>query len=179
MADKSWLKVQPDKQYLISENRLRFPVQANVEPGMVPFVIAHDLRKAIDIYEKHRDWKLITAAPPKAKRKFPKGKPCCADFHGLKAGERVMFRFMPATFQGDTDDAHNFNELSDPTKRLEVEDIIDWVVVSHWWVPAMQFDNDAEAEYSKMLGLAEGFATRDSMPQGVLDYLKERRSNGR
>ena len=179
MTDRSWLKVAPDKQYLISENRLRFPVQGDVEPGMVPFVIAHDLRKAIDIYEKHRDWKLITTAPPKAKRKFPKGKPCCADFFGLKGGDRVMFRIMPATFQGDTDDAHNFDELSDPGKRLYQENIVDWVVISHWWVPAQQFDLDAEAEYSQSLGLADGFATKETMAQGVIDFLKERKQNGR
>ena len=178
MTDRSWLKVQPDKSYLIAEERLRFPVQGDVEPNLVPFVIFKDLQKAVDIFERHRGWKLMDVVPRKSRMQFPGGKPCCAEITSKKAGETLRVTFMPASFQGDTDDAHNFNELSNLDKRLYEENIIDWVAVMHFWVPAITVDNDGEAEYRKQTGLSQGFATLDQLPEGVAEYLQERFKNG-
>lgn len=177
MADRNWLKVQPDKTYLIAEERLRFPVAADVEPNMVPFLLYKDLRKAVDIFEKHRGWKLLDAVP--ARKQFPGGKPCCADIMRKKRGESLTIRFMPSDFQGDTDDAHNFNEVSNPDKRLHEENIIDWVAIMHFWVPADFVDMSAEKDYSRALNKTQGFAPVDRLPAGaVAEIIKRFNADG-
>jgi hypothetical protein len=173
--NRSWLTVAKDKQYLIAEERLRFPVDGDVPPALVPFTIFKDLQKAVDIFEKHRGWKLLDAVP--RRKQFPGGKPCCAEITKKKAGESLSVKFMPASFQGDTDDAHNFDELSNPDKRLYEENIIDWVAIMHFWVPAVMKDPDYDAEYRNYTNLNEGFATLDTLPTEVASYLRERFKN--
>jgi hypothetical protein len=141
---------------------------------MIPIVILPDLRKAIDILEKHRGWRLLDAAP--ARRAFPGGKPCCADMVSKKVGEALTIKFMPSDFQGDTDDAHNFDELSDPTKRVEVENTIDWVAIMHFWEPALVLDTGNELDMQKA-GTAEGFMLWDQMPEGYWPALRKRFAN--
>ncbi len=172
MTDRSWLKVQPDKHYLIAEERLRFPVAADVEPAAVPFLLFADLKKSVEIFEKHRGWRLLDAVP--ARKEFPGGKPCCADIVTRKPGESLTIKFMPSDFQGDTDDAHNFNEVSDPNKRLYEENTIDWVAIMHFWVPAMTVDMSAEADYSCSLNLTPGFAPLDLLPSGAVPKITKR-----
>lgn len=178
MTDRSWLKVQPDKQYLIAEERLRFAIPADIPPERVPMAVylSGELPAAMEIFEKHRGWKFLDAVPKR--KQFPGGKPCCAEIMSKKAGEPLTIRFVPSDFQGDTDDAHNFGELSDPDKRLNLENTIDWVAVMHFWVPAITVDEVAEQEYRNSLGLAEGFAPMDKLPDPVAEILKKRFENG-
>lgn len=178
MAAKSWLKVQPDKQYLIAEERLRFAVPADIEPDRIPIALylSGELPAAMEIFEKHRGWKFLDTVPKR--KQFPGGKPCCAEIMGKKPGESLTIKFVQSGFQGDTDDAHNFNELSNPGKRLMEENIIDWVAIMHFWVPAIVIDNQAEEDYRKSLGLQQGFATLDSLPTQLSDYLQDRFKNG-
>ena len=170
------LKVDPGKEYQISEERLRFPVQGDVPPNMVPFVILPDLRKAIDIFEKHRKWKLIDAVPQR--KEFPGGKPCCADIMSKKPGESLTIVFEPSNFQGDTDDAHNFGEISNPEKRLLVENIIDWVAIMHFWVPTIGINMDAERDHRASLSYEQGFTPLEALTPYLQQKLKEKYPNG-
>lgn len=172
MNERPWLTVQKDKVYFIAEERLRFPVDGDVEPNMVPFVIYNDLKKAVEIFERHRGWKLLDACP--ARKLFPNNEPCCSEIVGKKPGESLTIRFEPSAFQGDTDDAHNFDELSNPEKRLYEENVIDWVAIMHFWVPADRFDPDQEADYRQSTDMSKGFATLDNLPDGLANYLMER-----
>lgn len=177
LSDRTWLKVQPDKQYFIQEERLRFPVAGDMEPAMVPFALFKDLQKAVEIFERHRGWKLLDSVP--ARKQFPGGKPCCADIVSRKPGESLTIKFMPSEFQGDTDDAHNFDEVSDPNKRLYEENIIDWVAIMHFWVPAITVDMNAEKEYSRSLSLLSGFTPVDLLPsEAVPDITKRLNTDG-
>jgi hypothetical protein len=172
VADRSWLKIQPDKHYLIAEERLRFPVAADLEPAMVPYALFSDLKKAVEIFEKHRGWRLLDAVP--RRKEFPGGIPCCMDIMAKKAGESLTIKFMPSDFQGDTDDAHNFGETSDPNKRMFEENIIDWVAIMHFWVPGQVVDMGAEADYSKSLNRTDGFAPLDLLPKGAVPKITKR-----
>lgn len=172
MGDRSWLKVQPDKTYLIAEERLRFPLAADVKPELVPFALFKDLRAAVEIFERHRDWHLLDAVP--ARKQFPGGKPCCAEIVGKKPGESLTIKFMPSDYQGDTDDAHNFNALSDPAKRLYEQNTIDWVAIMHFWVPAITVDMAAEAEYSRSLSVVRGFAPLELLPEAAVPEITKR-----
>ena len=170
------LKVDPGSDYQISEERLRFPVQGDVPPEMVPFAIFSDLKKAVDIFEKHRKWKLIDVVP--TRKEFPGGKPCCAEIMGKKPGEQLTVKFMPSDFQGDTDDAHNFGEISNPSKRLFVENIIDWVAIMHFWVPTIAIDMDAERDHRRSLSYTEGFTPLEALVPELQQKLKEKYPNG-
>lgn len=172
-----WLKVQPDTTFFIAEERLRFPVAADVKPEEVPYAIFRDLKKSVEIFEKHRNWTLLDVVP--ARKRFAGGKPCCAEIMAKKRGEPLTIKFMPSDFQGDTDDAHNFNELSDPHKRLTVENIIDWVAIMHFWVPSISVDMDVERDYSRSLNARPGFAPLDKLPLGAIPKITKRlNSNG-
>jgi len=170
------IKVAPDKTYLITEERLRFPVAADCPPAMVPFTVFSDLKKSIDILEKNRGWRLLDAAPPRKRMQFPGGKPCCADIMGKRTGESLTIKFMPSDFQGDTDDAHNFDELSNPAHRLRVENTIDWVAIMHFWEPALVIDKGVDEEFAG-LGLAEGFMPWNQMPDNFWPVLRKRFEN--
>lgn len=174
MDNRSWLKIAPDKQYLIVEERLRFPVAADLEPTMVPFAVFKDLQKSIDILEKHRGWKLITTAPKR--KQFPGGKPCCAAMATAPVGTTLNIKFMPSDLQGDTDDAHNFGELSDPNKRMFVENIVDWVAIMHFWVPGIVVNTDADKEYSQSLRPESGFIDNEALSK--LRKQLEAKKNG-
>lgn len=178
MTDRSWLKVQPDKQYLIAEERLRFSLPADIPPDRVPVAVmlSGELPAAMEIFEKHRGWKALTTVPKR--KQFPGGKPCCAEIMSRKVGEALTIKFMPSDYQGDTDDAHNFNELSNPGKRLEEDNLIDWVAIIHFWVPAITVDNQAEEDYRNSLGLEQGFAPLELLPGTVASYLESRFKNG-
>lgn len=178
MTDRSWLKVQPDKQYLIAEERLRFSLPADIPPDRVPYAVmlSGELPAAMEIFEKHRGWRPLTTVPKR--KQFPGGKPCCAEIMSRKVGETLTIKFMPSDYQGDTDDAHNFGELSNPGKRLEEDNLVDWVAIIHFWVPAITVDNQAEADYRNSLGLAQGFAPLELLPGTVASYLQERFKNG-
>jgi len=157
------IRVQPDKEFLITEERLRFPVDAAVPPNLVPFVIAGDLVKSIQIFERHRGWHLLDRVP---KRKaFPGSVPCCDLIAKGKPGTALNPRFEPSLYQGDTDDAHNFQELSNPEFRLNVEGLIDWVAILHFWEPAVHVDRDHVKEASQALNPQQGFRRWEDMPK--------------
>ncbi len=166
------INVAPDKTYLIAEERIRFPVPADVQPQMVPIYSFKTLEKSIDIFEKHRGWKMLDRVP--ARKQFPNGVACCDQMSRGKTGESLTIKFMPSDFQGDTDDAHNFDELSNPQHRLLVENTIDWVAIVHFWEPAIVINNDAEREFSQSLSLEDGFARWSDVPEDAWTAVKER-----
>lgn len=171
----SLLKVAPDKTYLINEERIRFTAPADMDPRLVPMFAFKTIAQAKDIYEKHRGWRFLDAVP--ARREFPGGKPCCTDMVSKKVGEPLTIKFMPSDYQGDTDDAHNFGELSNKQHRITVENIIDWVAIMHFWEPAIVVNLDEEKENRLALSTDEGFATWDSMPTNAWTALKKRFEN--
>lgn len=171
----SLIKVAPDKSYLISEERLRFAVPADLEPWRVPIalMLSRELPKSIEIYEKHRGWKMLDVVP--SRKEFPFGRPCCLDIIEKKPGETLGLKFFHAEFQGDTDDAHNFDEVSDPNKRLYEDGLIDWICLVHFWVPAVDINVSAHREASKSLGYREGFTPFQDLPEGLQKVLNQRK----
>lgn len=162
------LKVQPDHTWAIVEERIRFPVDVSVPPTMVPFVVAKDLQKAIDILEKHRGWRRLETVP--THRSFT-GKPCCTQLAG-KPGDTITLKFVPSDFQGDTDDAHNFGEVSDARHRQEEEGLIDWVAIVHFWQPTITINTEQIREETP--GPSEGFADWNSLPTDAWLAVRQR-----
>ena len=127
-------RVAPDREWFIVEENLRFPVDAAVPANLVPIVVASDLRRSIDILEKHRGWKYLDSVP--THRKY--AKPCCDQIEKGRAGSPLRIRFQPSPLQADTDDAHNFGGTYSPNGvRLYVDGKIDWVAIMHFWQPGI------------------------------------------
>ena len=112
------IKIAPDREFVISEERLRFAVPADIPPAEVPFhlYLSGVLQKSIETYTRFRGWKMLDVVPER--KQFLRGISCCEQLRSGKIGEQITLKFMPSSFQGDTDDAHNFGELSNPDKRL-------------------------------------------------------------
>lgn len=151
----SLIRIQPDKEYSVVEERLRFPVPADLNSGQVPFYIARDLTKSIEILERHRDWHFMDRVPQRIK--FC-GKPCCSEIALGLPGQPLPIRFAISDYQGDTDDAHNFAEMSDPNKRTYEDNIVDWVAICHFWQPVVV------VEMEPIFGEKEGFVSPENMP---------------
>lgn len=172
----SLLRVAPDKSFLISEERLRFALPADIPPERVPVAVylSGELPRAIEIYEKYKGWKMLDAVP--ARKAFSRGVPCCTQILEKKPGESMTLKFFPAEFQGDTDDAHNFDEMSDPDKRMFEDGIIDWICVVHFWVPAVEINLQAHSDISKSLGYREGFTPFNDLPDGLQKVITQRKN---
>ncbi|MFA7267058.1 MAG: hypothetical protein WC054_12170 [Candidatus Nanopelagicales bacterium] len=168
------IRTVPDKEYLITEERIRFPVDATVPPNLVPFAVAGDLLKSIEILERHRGWHLLDRVPDR--KRFP-GKACCKLIDS-KPGTALHPRFEVASFQGDTDDATNFQLLSNPDRRQFVDGLIDWVAILHFWEPAVFVIPDQLKEDSRALDKEEGFVSWDKMPSNAWSATRERFNNG-
>lgn len=166
------VKVQPDKQYLISEERIRFSAPADIAPQLIPFHAFKTIEKSKDIFEKHRGWRFLDTVP--SRKLFPGGKPCCTQILERKPGQPLTIKFMPSDYQGDTDDAHNFGELSNPEHRLTAENTIDWVAIMHFWVPAIVVNLDEQREYAQALNAEKGFMPWESMPTDGWSVLRKR-----
>ena len=162
------INVQPDKQWFITEERLRFAVDASVPPAWIPLTIAKDLYKAIKILEDHRGWRHITVTP--SRQQFA-GKPCCPKMS--VPGTPLGVVFMPAAYQGDADDATNFSEVSDGSHRLLVEGLIDWVAIVHFWTPALFFNTAQLKEETPRE--REGFVSPELLPKGYLEAKEKRK----
>ena len=169
------INVTPDKEYMITEKRLRFAVDAEVPPAMVPFTVVKQLARDIETFQKHRGWTFLDRVP--ARKQFPAGRACCEQMLAGKPGESLTIRFFPAEFQGDTDDAHNFSEMSDKTKRIQVDGKIDWIAVCHFWEPAVFVNREAEREYSRGLGEQSGFMKWDALPSDHWAVVRRRFEN--
>lgn len=167
------LKVAPDKTWLLTEEHLRFAVDAMVPPRMVPLVVAADLRKGIEILERHRGWRRVETVP--ARQAFA-GKPCCEQMRA-KPGTVLTLIFRPSDFQGDTDDAHNNGTVSCGVgdNRLLDQGVIDWVAIVHFWEPAEHIDLDQVAE--EMKAPMPGHVDWDSVPMDLWPVLKQRGLN--
>jgi|GEM_PF-2493297 len=166
------LTVVPDKTYLITEERLRFSVDATVPPNAVPFIVAKDLQKSIDILERLRGWKRMETVP--ARTAFPLDKVCCEQMR-QKPGTTIGLRFLPSNAQGDLDDMTNFGLVSDENKRFYVDGLIDWVAVVHFWQPAVVINNDAEKEANEALYTpTEGFARWEDLPLNAWSAARKR-----
>ncbi len=169
----SLIKVQPDREWLIVENHLRFPVDVGVKPDMVPIVVAKDLQRAIETIERRDGGKRLEVVPDRPR--FA-GKPCC-DQLAQPPGSIINLRFKPSAYQGDTDDAHNLDAMSDPQFRSVEEGLIDWVAIVHFWEPAIHINLEAEAEYRRSLGPAQGFMTWDMLPDKAWSVTRKRFEN--
>ena len=172
----SLVKVQPDKQYLIEECRIRFEAPADIEPYMVPFHAFKTIEWSKDRFERFKGWKFLDRVP--ARKAFPNGTPCCPQIMERKPGESLTIKFMPSEYQGDTDDAHNFGTMSDKNKRIFVDNKIDWVAIMHFWVPAVTVNLDEEREFRDSQTYAEGFAQWDALPPEAWTALREKFVNG-
>lgn len=165
------LKVAPDKVYMLAEERIRFPVSADVPPELVPLVVAGDLQKGIDNLERFKGWKRIEVVP--SRQLWPENKVCC-ELMRQPPGSTITLRFKPSDFQGDPDDATNFKETSDNESRLAIEGIIDWVAIVHFWQPAIHINLDEEREEHQAMTPKNGFATWESMPPDAWTALREK-----
>ena len=155
-------RVQPDREWFIVEEHLRFAVDATVPTNLVPIVIARDLRKSIDILEKHRGWKYLDTVP--THRKYLN--PCCDQIATGRAGTPLRMRFQPSPLQADTDDAHNFGGTYSPKgERLYVDGKIDWVAIMHFWQPGIVV---TPAEDREMLSSGEGRLSPAELPAEFL-----------
>lgn len=156
----SLIRVQPDTTYAISEVRLRFEAPADIPDHLVPFHVAQQLAEAIAKMEKFKGCKFIDRIPDQIK--FC-GKPCCTQIALGLPGQPVKILFERSAFQGDTDDAHNFGAVSDPDSRIEQDNLVDWVAVTHFWEPAIWIQQEEVDEF-KNLGEKDGYVHRDNMP---------------
>lgn len=152
------LKVQPDTEYGIVEERLRFEVPAGIPEKAIPFYIARDLAKSIELLERLRGYRVIDRIPTRLK--FCAA-PCCPSIALGMPGRELPIKFEKSAFQGDTDDAHNFDEMSDPDKRALEENIEDWVAIVHFWEPLV-VRNIADAKAA--MESEEGLVRPEDMP---------------
>lgn len=165
------LKVAPDKSFMITEARLRFPVDAHAPYGMIPLIVASDLKKSIENLEKFRGWHVLETVP--SRKQFPANMACCEQM--LKpSGTALKIRFMPSDFQGDPDDATNFNEVADDNHRLLVEAIVDWVAIVHFWEPAVHVNMEEVRDDSRSLAAGDGFMDWKSIPAHAWPELRKR-----
>jgi hypothetical protein len=170
----SLIRVQPDREWAIIEAQLRFSVAVDVPPDMVPIVVAPDLKRSIEILERRNGGRRLEQVPDRAR--FI-GAPCC-DQMMQPPGSIISLRFKPSLYQGDTDDAHNFDEISDPLKRTTEEGLIDWVAIVHIWEPTISVDLEKEKRDREALGPAQGFVTWDMLPKEAWSATRERFTNG-
>ena len=163
------LKVQPDKVYLVAHEVIRLsPLDASVAPEMVPVLSALELKKSIDILQKHRGWSVLETVP--RRKAFANGRVCC-DQLIQPPGSVIKLRFRPSDFQGDTDDAHNFGTMSD-SGLVEMRGLIDWVAILHFWEPAV-FVNEAEKREA-VASMKDGFLPWSAIPAEAWPHLRKR-----
>lgn len=167
------IKVQPDREWLITEWRLRFAVDAEVPKNLVPIVIFKDLQQAIGIMENVRHWRFIDTMPTHK----PFVKPCCAQIASAKPGQPIKMIFEPSALQGDPDDAHNFGGATTGEHRLHVDNKIDWVAVCHFWAPAVHRNLEQIAD--EMPRESEGFVSPELLPKEFLAVNKRYQDVGR
>lgn len=163
--------MEADKEYDITEVRLRFELDAALSPDMVLLSIVGSMDKAIQFQERFRDFKVITRVPTKRQMK---GKtPCCLQM-AQPPGTALKLIIKPSEFQGDTDDAQNFGELSDPTKRIHIDGKVDWVAITHFWTPCIVVNQEQIAEERKALGPEQGLARWEDIPADHWPNLRKR-----
>ncbi len=127
------VNVQPDKEYVIEEKRLRFTLDYDVPATGVDTL--KGLLREIAALQEARDWTFIPTIPRRTR--FANG-PCCAAILLGKAGDVLAVDYSKSPLQADSDDAHNFGEVANlEGKRLYVEGKIDWIARCHFWVPAL------------------------------------------
>lgn len=163
--------MEADKEYDITEVRLRFELDAALPRELVVVAIMGEINKSIQLHEQYEDWKVISHVPSKARMK---GKtPCCLQM-AQPAGTPLKLVIKPSEFQGDTDDAHNFGEMSDPTKRIYVDGKIDWVAITHFLVPCIFVNQDQVAEDRAAVGPEQGLARWEDIPADYWPSLRKR-----
>ena len=167
------LKIQPDRQWFVQEERLRFAVVADVPENLVPIVIFKDLQRSIDILEKLRGWRYIDTWPSHVNITSP----CCPQIASAKPGRKITMRFEPSALQADSDDAHNSGMATTGEDRLYVDNKIDWVAIMHFWVPGIVVNPFDDAEYKASLTEKEGFVSPNRLPKELLAVSK-RYGNG-
>lgn len=165
------INVQPDREWGITEWRLRFAVDAEVPKNLVPIVIFKDLQQAIDIMEKLRKWRFIDTMPTHK----PIATPCCQQIATAKVGQPIKMVFEPSALQGDADDAHNFGQATTGEHRLYVDNKIDWVAVCHFWAPLIHTNLEQLAD--EMPREAEGFVSPELLPKEFLAVNKRYKQN--
>lgn len=152
------VKVQPDTEWGIVEMRLRFSVDYSVPEKMLYIHNLLDLTKAIDILERTRGWHFLTKVP--ARKQFLGGAPpCCAKVAAAPSGTPLEVWYEKSDLQADSDDAHNFNEVSDGTERFYSEGLIDWVAVCHFWQKGIWLNKDEVFEGMQSLNRSNGFVS--------------------
>ncbi len=155
------ISIQPDRQWFIQEQRLRFPVNCEVPRELVPVVAFRDIQRSIEICERLRGWKLLLVMP--THRRILE--PCCTQVASARTGTPLPMRFEPSPLQGDTDDVHNSGEAVTDNSRLLVDNKIDWVAVMHFWSPGIVVDPDVSAE---LKGPRAGLVSSDLLPNEYL-----------
>ena len=161
--------VEGDKEYDIAEVRLRFELDASYDPGAVLVAVAGQIDKAIQFQERLKDFHVISRVP--SKRRMKGKKPCCLQM-AQPAGTELKLVIQPSEFQGDTDDAQNFGEMSDKAKRIHVDGKVDWVVITHMWVPMHYRNIDQEKE--ETAGNEHGLATWDQIPAEYWPHIRKK-----
>lgn len=154
------ITVEKDKEWRIQEFHLRFSLDASIPPERVPLEILPSLAKALPILQRTRQWELITTVPS--------GKvidPCCLQIAMGKPGEALNVKIMPSPLQADSDDSGVIRHSSD---RLYVDNRIDWVVILHFWAPALWEDPDLEREKKTARNETTGFVSPELLPEGLL-----------
>lgn len=166
-----WLEA--DKEYEITEVRLRFELDAGFDPGAVLLAVAGKIDEAIKFNERFRDYHIIARVP--SRRQMKGKKPCCLQM-AQPPGTELKLVIKPSEFQGDTDDAHNFGELSDKQKRIAVDGKVDWVVVTHMWVPVIYVNKDKQKE--EQAGNEFGLATWAQIPGDYWPVARKKLQEG-
>lgn len=129
------VNVQPDKEYVISEQKLRFTLDYLLTPEAAQAETTKRLLLEFAVLQENRDWTFIPTIP--RRKKFADG-PCCAAILLGKVGDVLAVEYEQSDLQADPDDAHNFGEVSAKDgKRLQRDGVIDWYARCHFWVPAV------------------------------------------
>lgn len=160
------LKVVPDTVWMPQEVRQGFAVDADMPKELVPIAGFPTIKAAIELYERVLKWKFIKVVP---RLKPPAHLVCCDQIAKGRPGAELTIRFEVSPLQANPDDIGDMAIAVDDSKRLYVDNKIDWVAVLHFVKPALHINQAQIIE--EMPRESEGFRSPESMPEQSWAHL--------
>jgi len=178
-ASGGW--ISKEKEYVIDEVTIRVTLDGEQSvaiydnPSALLLAVAPTMKQALEKLPRALDYHFIPVVP---KRKaFADGKPCC-DQMKQKPGTPLKIRIVPSMLQAriDSDDA----VIGDETRRLFVDNRMDWEVIVHCWRPLITAPPGyVEQDMREMIaGDPGGFVPWEKMPPGAWPTLRKKFTEG-